>query len=369
MIKLIIADDEENIREGLASCINWSDNDITVIATTADGECTYNKIISEKPDVVLIDIKMPKMSGLQVIQRIREDHNMNTAFVILSGYDDFVFAQKALKFHVHEYILKPCKPEDILKAVLDCTKHINLNKTLSPNNSNNDFYTFYSKFNDSISNLKERTIINYPIEQERRLISQLQLSPIEECMVNLDSFLEIAKHNNALSSIVNCCVMLYMKIYRILVERGVESNFTNLATVLWDDVNVLSSLENSLRATISEAYNRLNTKRETSISVSNAIRYIEENYKNELSLEIVANAIFISPSYLSGLFKQSIGMTFVDYIHTVRTEKAKNYLANMSLRNCDIAENVGYACEKYFAQVFKKRTIAHRFAKQTLVLA
>lgn len=86
------------------------------------------------------------------------------------------------------------------------------------------------------------------------------------------------------------------------------------------------------------------------------MEYIKDNYMNELTLETVAQAIFISPSYLCGLFKQSIGESFVDYIHRVRMEKAKQLMVSESCSIAQISAMVGYQNEKYFSRVFKKTT-------------
>lgn len=106
MIKLIIADDEELIKKRLIQCIAWEEMGYEVTAEASDGEELLEKIKEYNPDVVLTDIKMPVMDGIEVANAARE-MGIKTEFVIISGYDDFVYAQKGIEAGVFSYILKP----------------------------------------------------------------------------------------------------------------------------------------------------------------------------------------------------------------------------------------------------------------------
>ena len=120
MIKLLIADDEKIIRETIASLIDWNSLGISLIGTAENGLEAYNMILDDYPDIVLTDIKMPGLSGLDLIQRIHEI-NPDTQFVILSGYGEFKFAQRAMQYGVKHYLLKPCNEEQIIES-LRCAK-------------------------------------------------------------------------------------------------------------------------------------------------------------------------------------------------------------------------------------------------------
>ena len=105
---VMIADDEAAIRSGLQEAIPWASYHARVAATAADGETALSYILSERPDLVVIDIKMPSPDGLEVIRRTREA-GISTRFLILSGYDDFPLAQKAIRYGANGYFLKPLK--------------------------------------------------------------------------------------------------------------------------------------------------------------------------------------------------------------------------------------------------------------------
>ena len=96
--------------------MNWESLDITLIGTAENGIEAYNIILDEYPEIVLTDIKMPGLGGLDLIQRIQEI-NPDTQFVILSGYGEFEFARCAMKYGVKHYLLKPCNEEQIIECI------------------------------------------------------------------------------------------------------------------------------------------------------------------------------------------------------------------------------------------------------------
>ncbi|MDF2614660.1 MAG: DNA-binding response regulator [Clostridia bacterium] len=356
MIRLLIADDEDDIREGMRDCIDWKSRGITV-STASDGPSTYNMIIAEKPDIVLIDIHMPGMSGLQVIDRVRKETKLSVSFIILSGYGDFAYAQKAIGLSVDDYLLKPCSPGDVLSAVEISIKRIESTRKLSVTALEDDFFTFYSRFLKRSEKLEEINHVNYPKESEHKLMYLLQLGTKEDVKKETENFLRLVQiKNSSITTIINCCVILYMEIYRMLMERGLEYNFNSLTTVSWNGNDVLESLKTSMHNTVLVAFDRINTGREANTPILKAVNYINENYNKELSLDIVAQAVFVSPAYLSGLFKQVLDVNFIDYIHKVRIDKAKTLLTSTDWKNYEISAQIGYACEKYFSQVFKKYT-------------
>lgn len=119
MIKLVIADDEKTIRETINSLINWEELGIEVIGLCQNGLEAYNMIIDSSPDIVLTDLKMPGMGGLELIEKIYES-DKNTQFIILSGYGEFEYAKKAMSFGVREYLLKPCNEAQIVQSIKNC---------------------------------------------------------------------------------------------------------------------------------------------------------------------------------------------------------------------------------------------------------
>ena len=106
MYKVLIADDEKIIRMGLRSVIDWEEQGYTIVGEASNGSEVIRAIDELSPDVILIDIRMPKISGLDAIKQLRED-GFNGRFIVLSGYSDFEYAQTAINYNVTSYLTKP----------------------------------------------------------------------------------------------------------------------------------------------------------------------------------------------------------------------------------------------------------------------
>jgi len=113
MLKLLIVDDEDVIREGLCSVVDWEQLGFHVGGTAANGEKALQFMEQCYIDVVLADIRMPKLSGIELAQEIQHRYP-HVKVIILSGYDSFEYARNAIRYNVFSYLLKPCREEDIV---------------------------------------------------------------------------------------------------------------------------------------------------------------------------------------------------------------------------------------------------------------
>lgn len=119
MFRLLILDDEEDICQAIARLVDWDSLGVTLIGACQDSVEGYHMILDEAPDIVLTDIEMPGISGLDLIERISTT-NLPTEFVILSGYDQFEYAKRAMRCGVRHYLLKPCDE----KQIMDCISEV-----------------------------------------------------------------------------------------------------------------------------------------------------------------------------------------------------------------------------------------------------
>ncbi len=120
MYKILIVDDEEIEREGMAEFIPWEQYGFQLVGTAWNGVEGFEKIQTECPDIVLTDIKMPVMNGIELIKKTKENFP-DIEFVVLSGYGEYEFTSKAMEEGVRYYILKPCD-EDKIMDVLEKVK-------------------------------------------------------------------------------------------------------------------------------------------------------------------------------------------------------------------------------------------------------
>lgn len=116
MQKLIIADDERVIRETISRLIDWESLGIKLTGLCKDGIEAYHMILDESPDIVLTDIRMPGMSGLELVREITQT-DRQIQFIILSGYEEFDYAREAMQYGVRHYLLKPCNENKLIESV------------------------------------------------------------------------------------------------------------------------------------------------------------------------------------------------------------------------------------------------------------
>jgi two-component system, response regulator YesN len=128
MYKLLVVDDEDWIRERLRYTIDWSKMGIEVIGEAKDGEEALELTEKLAPDIVLTDIRMPGIDGLEYIKRLRDGNNKARA-IIISGYSDFEYARKAIKLGAFDYILKPVEDDDLTGVVRRCLEEIDSDKS------------------------------------------------------------------------------------------------------------------------------------------------------------------------------------------------------------------------------------------------
>lgn len=110
-LRVLLVDDEIMIREGLKKLFDWEAHECVVVGEAADGMEAITKIDEEQPDIVIMDINIPIINGLKVIQLSRVKYP-SMAFVIVSGYDDFSYCREALRLQITDYILKPVNYEE-----------------------------------------------------------------------------------------------------------------------------------------------------------------------------------------------------------------------------------------------------------------
>ena len=127
MYKLMIIDDEAIVREGIKLLFSWEDEGFELCAEAANGREGLEKMLSYQPELVLVDIKMPGINGIELIKRARAE-GFQGQFIILTGYSEFDFAKSAISLGVKDYILKPINEKKLLENVRKICKELEQKK-------------------------------------------------------------------------------------------------------------------------------------------------------------------------------------------------------------------------------------------------
>ena len=119
MVKVFLVEDESIIRRGIRDNIAWESHGFEFVGEAGDGEYAYPLLLNTKPDILITDIKMPFMDGLE-LSRLVKKSLPKTRIIILSGYNEFEYAKEAIKIGISDYLLKPVTSV----SLLDTLKHV-----------------------------------------------------------------------------------------------------------------------------------------------------------------------------------------------------------------------------------------------------
>ena len=123
MLKVLVVEDEELIRKGIVLTVDWAELDCSVVGEASNGEEGLKEAYRCKPDLIITDLKMPKMDGLEMVRQLRENGN-NAYVIILTAYDSFTYAQSAIRLGAVDFLLKPFHDGDLENAVLRLQKRV-----------------------------------------------------------------------------------------------------------------------------------------------------------------------------------------------------------------------------------------------------
>lgn len=160
MYKVMIIDDEETIREGLRSVINWEEHNCSIVSEAEDGDEGVKLIMSVKPDIILTDVRMPGLDGLEMISQIKELHQ-DCIIIILTGFREFEYAQRAIQLGAFRLILKPTNTSELLQIIDDAVAELK-KQAASENELQNlraklkEFYGITTAAQDSSPNSTEQ---------------------------------------------------------------------------------------------------------------------------------------------------------------------------------------------------------------------
>ncbi|MBD2845634.1 response regulator [Paenibacillus sp. IB182496] len=130
MISMILVDDEEIIREGLRDCVDWASVGITICGEASDGKEALQKIKELRPDILLTDVVMPGMNGIELIQAIRTEA-IPVAIIVLSAFENFQYIQSALRHDAADYLVKPFNETELALVMNKVVQQVKRNQLIS----------------------------------------------------------------------------------------------------------------------------------------------------------------------------------------------------------------------------------------------
>jgi two-component system, response regulator YesN len=381
--KVLIADDEPIIREGLREAVKWDEFQMEIVAEAEDGEEALELALHHSIHVLFVDLTMPIMDGITLMKHIREKLP-KCRIVVVTGHDEFSYAQEAIRLQVDDYILKPTNPKQLYEVVSKITEGLEADLE-----QHEHFELLSKQIRKNFSLIREqfcRAWIDGEMT-EKEIIAQLQFlqlppsCPNRLAIIYWGEFFANQLFLNekdkqlffyAIENIVFELLSSYEKVlfrdafgFIVLCIWGnvAEEMFTELEKAIKQYLNVKVSIYTETVegafAQVSNVYERCKAiiYKESYISpiVRRAKQYIQEHFSNpNLTLEYVAQSLNVSPVYLSRTIKKELGISFVNLLTDIRIKKAIQLLISTNLTINEISEQVGYDTQHYFSTAFKK---------------
>lgn len=344
MIALIV-EDEVLVRKGLAMGLDWKALGFEKVYEAGNGVEAMELLKTISVDFMLTDIVMPKMDGLELIKETSRLYP-NVAMVVLSCMNDGEYIREAMKYHrALDYIPKlSISTEELGKSIKNIMS--NYKKT-----------TIKGTITETA--LKE-TITYFQIEDEVRLQELLNSGDKDGLLDALDEICDrVSLHQESISLFPEW-VEIYASMNHSLKLSG--SNILDIAIAgqscygYLESSRNFSELKKRLREMASIVIDRIiaNKHSQYGKEITAAILYIESHFRESVKLREVASFIGLNESYLSSLFKSTVGISFSDYLNKTRLSHAKELLKRTDLAIYEIAHQVGYSSESYFSRIFKQ---------------
>lgn len=345
MHKVVIIDDELWARKVIKKLVPWTEMNLSLVGEAWDGDEGLELLKLHKPDIVITDMKMPGLDGVDLLKQLESDF-AEIKIIAMSGYSDFVYLKQAINSKAVDYLLKPVDPLELEVALKKAIREISVRK----NNQREKL--------SSLRMLDDVTIMKKYIEEQKKIKEALldfNGERITKIFKRLGEFLESQD-----SSFYNTVSHDFLQILEVFISK---SEF-NLRTILPDDAvasikgNHLSSkmLMDTLDCLYQNTFKKVEKlkKQKKQLNLDSVKEYMNANYTENISLESIANTFYVSKEHLSRRFKTTQGKTLLDYLTSLRMEKAKELilLHDMSIKN--VATTIGFHDIAYFYRVFKK---------------
>lgn len=331
--------------------IDWESHGFRICGEALDGEEALERIKQLNPDLVVTDISMPVMDGLQLIEHCTKVLKAQCRFVILSGHDDFSAAQKALTYGVIDYWLKPIDVIEIHAALGDFRSKWS--------HSYRDAAAGALTIASSLAAVWTVPVADDPlIDAEDRLLLAIQsgdTATIEDAAERLCRQLAISFGSDEEAGMAFLSNVLLEVTWKVLEEERMGSaprNDQDFSPPVLP--NRADSWPGVLAAFACKASERLARQRSDTGPAWEVARIIRERYSEPLQLQTIAGMLHFQPAYLGQLFKKQMGMSFLDYVHRTRVEAARKLLRRTNLKIADVARRVGYEDPEQFAAKFKQ---------------
>jgi len=396
MLKAILVDDEQLSIHMMENLIEWDRYGVRIVATAADGLEALEKFREHVPNIVITDIKMPNLDGIEFIRRVREI-SVDAEIIFISAYADFSYVKEAIALGCSNYLLKPVDEMELEKTLQKITQKIS-EKSISRK------LALKSETQKKKKILRDYLRSNANPTLGRKFFAEFCPEGAPFLLMSITQHHETIEAYTGASSLAGEQIVYQQeRIEKIAGERAAclaledEENTWLLAlrTGSQEDAMAIAQalqrfLQGEGKTKVRICFSRSATKTQElpalyaqvkryekygqhlgdvgilgsgyrnneeqySQLVREGIDFLAARYDQNLSLDEICRHLSISKNYFSYLFKRDTGVSLWAYLTGIRMRRAKALLRDTNLKSLEIAYQIGYDNPSYFSKLFKKQ--------------
>lgn len=322
LLTVFLVDDESIIRNGMKKLLDWESNGFTVIGEAENGKDALPLILSLTPNIIITDLKMPFCDGITLSAEIKKALP-SAEVIILTGYDEFEYAKQAIKIGVFDFLLKPVSPSELKDTLMRIKEK-----------------------------LSEHHELAYPLGSEMALVKAIEEKSLPKSADILKDIFTALESENDRDAVYAVSRKLADELVKVCRE---QLSAISIPPPQFNKENgtdrIFETLDNYLTDSFEEYENH-----NSSQLILKIMRYLEENYAQNITLSSLGEMFYSNSSYISRVFKQKTGKNYSEYLLDIRIEQAKKLLVSTSFSIGRISDMVGFDNTKYFSRIFKEKT-------------
>ncbi len=320
--RAVLVDDEVWALRGLQGVVDWDSFGFEIVGTFTDSVEALSKIKELSPDILFTDIRMPDLDGMELIEKVK-NIIPGIFFVIVSAYRDFEIAKKALKNEVSDYLLKPLDKEEVKNALKSIHERLSAQQKKDFNILDYDLSDSKNLSNPEV----ERTLSSINYTQDSHIL--ISSSPCDGFRIHLKG---------------------YPYVYIVSGSVSLSDNALTGQSTLGLTISCMSEKLKEACMSYDGGFSFSSNEQTSKIQA-----YLYENLSQKLSMEDVAGAFFLSKSYIFELFREYSDTSAMNFLKSVRLNKAARLLKSTQRNVGSIAEEVGFDDLSYFSKTFKAK--------------
>ena len=359
MYRVLIADDEELELKAMHFFLERNYPEAVLLPDAQDGTQIVETVTKENPDLLILDIEMPGLNGLQALTILRE-RGYEGHVIVKTAYGKFTYAKDSLHLHADAYLLKPVRKSELKEQMDEVLSKIEAERKQDAGRGKRGEFTsgfilslcFAKEGSQCLSDAGKIKRLSQEAAGKLSLFCDFTICPAEGNVLPILIYTSSAMDEEGYRKLSGDVEEMMSQICRTVFGMAPEMK----AGFLIADIEERLPRQLQLQGQGADKAGEQGNAASGSLHLQRAVQYIGEHYIENISLEDIAEHTKLSTSYLSHLFRQELHKNFVDYLTEVRMEQARR-LIDQGIDNGNVlAEKVGYQYASYFCRQFKKYT-------------